>query len=362
MVSASRRSSPIVIGLLIALVAVVAVIWLLSRLREPTEPGEPGGAPSAASVTGRVFLEGRARHNGVYVTLDRGDSGFDETTADGVFVINNIILGWHILRLDMPRYLAVEGRFLAGQNVTVLGDLTMVAGDAYGDNVIDILDLALVARQYGTEPPGDPRADINDNGIVDIFDLVLVSKNYDRTGPTDGQNPQMTVIPSTLSGVFRDKPVETKRDADRNDPTATWTLIPNLATYSVGEVVRVQLSLENAANVYGVDVRQPYNARQLRPRDLEPGTPQVDMRLGALFSGGFAPINRAEGGALRLAVTQVGQATRPPSGVVFETNIEVIGCGETVFDARRGIRLTDGKAGVIPVNAGPPATLRTPCP
>ncbi|MCW5850596.1 MAG: hypothetical protein KIT87_11015 [Anaerolineae bacterium] len=347
--------------LLLALAVVaVLVVGVIVALRVVEQP--PIGAANPGLVTGRVTLEGRSRFNGVYVTLDRGDGGFDETSADGAFVIRNIPLGWHILRMDMPKYLAVEGRFLASEEVTVLGDLKMLAGDAYGDNIIDILDLALVSRAFGSEPPSDPRADINDNGMVDILDLVLVSKNYDRQGPTDGQNTRIAILPPTLSSVVRDRPVEAKRAADANDPTATWTLSPSKPTYAVGEVVTAALTLDKAAGVYGADIRQAYNEKQLKPRDAEPGTPQVEARVGSLFSQGFSPLNRVEKGEVRLAVSQVSDGARPASGTLLEVTFEVAGCGETVFDSARVLRLTDGKASVIPYNVGKAATLRTPCP
>ena len=345
--------------LVLALLAVVAVGVIAAARVLDQPPARPAAAPA---VTGRVVLEGRSRFNGVYVTLDRGETGFAETTADGAFVIRNILLGWHILRMDMPKYLAVEGRFLASDEVTVLGDLKMLAGDAYGDNIIDILDLALVSRAFGSEPASDPRADINDNGIVDILDLVLVSKNYDRQGPTDGQNAAIAVIPPTLSRVLRDRPVEAKRAASAGDPTATWTLTPSKATYAVGEVVTATLTLDNAGAVYGADVRQVYTEKQLKPRDTMPDTPQAQARVGSLFAPGFSPLNRAEQGELRVAVSQVSEAPRPASGSLVEAVFEVVGCGETVFDPARGLRLTDGKASVLPYNVGKTATVRTPCP
>jgi hypothetical protein len=314
-------------------------------------------------VTARVILQGRDHHNGVYATLDKGESGFAETAADGSFTINNIVLGWHILRLDMPGYLAVEGQFLATQNQTVLGDLRMLGGDAYGDNLIDILDLALVAVNYDSSPPRDARADINDNGIVDIFDLTMVTVNYDKQGPTGGQNAAMTVIPPTLSSVLKDRPVAVLKAPDASSPRATWTLDPAQPTYAVGSVVTATLSLTNATPVFGADVRQAYDDKQLRPRDAAPASPQANGRVGSLFSdGGFIPVNRAEGGTFRVAMTRADGKATPAMGTLAQVVFEVVGCGETVFDPNKALRLTDGKAAVVPFNAAPPVTLRTACP
>jgi hypothetical protein len=48
------------------------------------------------------------------------------------------------------------------------------------DGVIDIKDLAELARMYGTRSTGsgwNPKFDLNSDGIIDIYDLVLCSKN-----------------------------------------------------------------------------------------------------------------------------------------------------------------------------------------
>jgi hypothetical protein len=56
-----------------------------------------------------------------------------------------------------------------------------LTGDLNGDRIVDIRDVALVARAYGTMP-GSPRwtplADLDNNHIVDIRDIAYVSKNY----------------------------------------------------------------------------------------------------------------------------------------------------------------------------------------
>ena len=54
-------------------------------------------------------------------------------------------------------------------------------GDANSDGQVNVLDLRIVARAYGTRPGDlywDPRADLNRDGLINVFDLVLVSKNY----------------------------------------------------------------------------------------------------------------------------------------------------------------------------------------
>ena len=209
--SSLLRLAPLLAGALLALLTIAHAAAHAERTNAPT-----------GTVSGRVRLEGRNHHDGVYVTLDNGAAGHVETGADGRFTLTNVPLGWHVLRLDMPGYLAVEGRFQATQASTVLGDLWMTGGDAYGDQVIDIFDLTLVARSYDSKPPSDPQADLNADGRVDMLDLVLVAQNYDKRGPTDGQTKALTLLPPALSRVQQERSVRIAREPGPNDPTAEW--------------------------------------------------------------------------------------------------------------------------------------------
>ena len=49
-----------------------------------------------------------------------------------------------------------------------------------GDNVVDILDLIIVAREFGKKSFEllEPKADVNLDGIVDILDLVIVAHHF----------------------------------------------------------------------------------------------------------------------------------------------------------------------------------------
>ncbi len=325
-----------------ALLAILAIVQV-------TAHADTAAAPTG-TVSGRVLLEGRKQHNGVYVTLDGGGAGHVETTADGRFTLTNVSLGWHVLRLDMPGYLAVEGRFQASQPTTVLGDLRMTGGDAYGDQVIDIFDLTLVARAYDSQPPSDPQADLNADGRVDLLDLVLVTQNYDKRGPTDGQTKALALLPPALSRVQQERSIQIAREPGPNDPTVQWTLTPAKDTYAVGDVVTATLTLSNAGAVYGAEVRQAYDQKQLRPEQ-----PQVS----ALFSqNSLTPRNTAANGTILVQGAQVGETARPTEGALTQVIFKVIGPGQMTFDTK-GVRLTDGKGGALPFNAGPPVTLKS---
>jgi hypothetical protein len=73
-----------------------------------------------------------------------------------------------------PYYAASSLRF----SVVLIGDLN-------GDGKVDIRDIAITAKAYGSSPgmPNwNPIADLNGDGKVDIRDIAIVAKNYGVSG------------------------------------------------------------------------------------------------------------------------------------------------------------------------------------
>jgi len=57
--------------------------------------------------------------------------------------------------------------------------------DINGDGVVNILDIAIVAKAYGSypgHPRWNPAADLDGSGIVNILDVARVAKDYGKTG------------------------------------------------------------------------------------------------------------------------------------------------------------------------------------
>lgn len=54
------------------------------------------------------------------------------------------------------------------------------ASDVNADGVVDILDLTLVAANFGATPTADqtPNTDVNGDDTVDILDLTLVASHF----------------------------------------------------------------------------------------------------------------------------------------------------------------------------------------
>ncbi|MGD0160804.1 MAG: dockerin type I domain-containing protein [Candidatus Bathyarchaeia archaeon] len=66
---------------------------------------------------------------------------------------------------------------LSDGNVTI-----KLLGDVNGDGVVDLRDIALVARAFGSTPGGpnwNPAADINGDGTVNMEDVTLVARNFE---------------------------------------------------------------------------------------------------------------------------------------------------------------------------------------
>ena len=70
---------------------------------------------------------------------------------------------------------------------TTLPDVTLSAGDANGDNTVDIADFNLLVQSYGSAADDgtglyDPRADFDCNGSIDLSDFGLLANEYGTAG------------------------------------------------------------------------------------------------------------------------------------------------------------------------------------
>jgi parallel beta-helix repeat protein len=137
------------------------IIWLSVESQAPASPAN--GSGTLATITFMVPMGLGIWYKG-FVPLEC-DMQFNSTmlkTNDGVTVSH-----------DAPNPL------FHYVYMPILGDLN-------SDGIVNIFDLRIVARAFGSlpgEPNWDPRADLNCDNEVDIYDLVLISKNYGRTTP-----------------------------------------------------------------------------------------------------------------------------------------------------------------------------------
>jgi hypothetical protein len=62
--------------------------------------------------------------------------------------------------------------------------IVSMVGDLNNDGVVDIRDISIAGRAFGSYPGHsrwNPNADINNDGIIDIRDVSIIGRNYGKT-------------------------------------------------------------------------------------------------------------------------------------------------------------------------------------
>jgi len=232
----------------------------------PTATALPGATPVATvapsgAISGTVRLQGRTHHGGSLVTA----GGLVTTTAEsGQFLLSGLPTGQYSVVAAMVGYLQAQSTSVqvTADAVTALPQLDLQGGDANGDCVVNLFDLVIVGVNYGSAPPRDPRADINDNNQVDIFDLVMVCRNFDRTCPQPWSEGASA-------------------DALAAGP-AHLRVMPPAQLARLHEVVTVTLRLDDARDLYGADVVLTFDPALLQIEDGDPSRPGLQLLPGDL--------------------------------------------------------------------------------
>ncbi|RKU38488.1 hypothetical protein C6496_06685 [Candidatus Poribacteria bacterium] len=68
----------------------------------------------------------------------------------------------------------------------------LMTGDVNRDGQVSILDMVLVARQFGNTVASDSAVDINGDGVINVLDLILVSQNMGES--SDAAAPSLVGI------------------------------------------------------------------------------------------------------------------------------------------------------------------------
>jgi PKD repeat protein len=91
---------------------------------------------------------------------------------------STVIPGCYVIRVIAS---IVEMEEDIADNVFIDGKISVVFIDINGDGKIDIMDIAIVAIAFGSDPSlpnWDPRADLNGDGKVDITDVAMVAIHF----------------------------------------------------------------------------------------------------------------------------------------------------------------------------------------
>lgn len=126
--------------------------------------------------------------------------------------------------------------------------------------------------------------------------------------------------------------------SEYGDGGATIRLDPLTVDLSPGQAATVNVLLENAAEVYGIDMRARFDPAFIEIVDADPAQDGIQMTPGSFLKPDFVVRNTVDNGAgtLQYVVTQVNP-TQPAtgSGVVLTLNVrgKTSGQSELKFDS-----------------------------
>ena len=147
----------------------------LTTTVSPTPTALPNG-----TITGKVIASKPVTvnlyniYNVLVVSLPADPDGTFSMTAPG---------GTYRIVAQASGFLSAEGSaFIPASGTSTKPDITLLAGDIDGNNVIDQFDALTIGMNYnGTTPAA---ADLNNDGVINVLDLELLAANYREAGPT----------------------------------------------------------------------------------------------------------------------------------------------------------------------------------
>ena len=105
--------------------------------------------------------------------------------SNGAVLLYDLPLTTYTLRVKGEKWLAKQATITPVNGGFPELNLTLKAGDANEDNVVDVADLLLIINHYNqVQGTGDylAAADFNGDGANDVADLLLVIGNYNQAG------------------------------------------------------------------------------------------------------------------------------------------------------------------------------------
>lgn len=186
--------------------------------------------PPSSNIRGKVLLQGRSNHSGALIAA----GGIEVSSGeDGSFVLGPLPVGEYTIVASRDGYLRAQRMVQVEEGkVAGLPAVTLLGGDADGNQVIDILDLVTMVASFNQAVPANSASDINGNGKLDIFDLTLVGMNFGETGSPWQNNPPVAVNDAYSTGedtVLNAAVGVLDNDSDVDGDPLTATLASNPA-------------------------------------------------------------------------------------------------------------------------------------
>ncbi len=131
-------------------------------------------------IVGTVKVEGRDADNQAGHIVTDGATLTATTDISGAFTLANVEFGTYSLTADSAGFLAAtcENVDHSGGETTLL-ESTLLAGDIDDSDSIDITDAVAIGNVFGST--AGETADLNVDGVVDILDLILMAANYGQS-------------------------------------------------------------------------------------------------------------------------------------------------------------------------------------
>lgn len=305
---------------------------------------------STAHVTGSVLLQGRQIHAGATIA---GAGRITATDSSGQFALA-LAAGTADVDAAKPGYLSARrsGLVVAASDIT-LPTITLLGGDADGNQRIDTDDIDLLGRLLGaTVPPADPRADINGDGRVDLRDVQLTSRNQGHVGPIDwgaaaGASPEPA--PGSIDALLRQRLAPgAKSPAGEGEPRLF--IAPADATVSVDGTTELEVRVTDAADLYAFDLELRYNPAIVEIR----GEATIGGIFGSREHKVFVNALNAQAGALHFGATLVGgDAGVPGDGTVLRFTLRGIRDGQAYVMFGADSALVNSNAEIIDAVVAP---------
>jgi hypothetical protein len=119
----------------------------------------------------------------ITVSLYSGTTVVTSVTAnnDGTFSLTAPAGSYTILATSSGFLSAQGSATITGGSTTTKPNITLLAGDIDGNNVIDQFDALTIGMNYNATTPS--AADLNNDNVINVLDLELLADNYRATGP-----------------------------------------------------------------------------------------------------------------------------------------------------------------------------------
>ncbi len=143
-------------------------------------------ADTGGGFTGQIAVDGAPPPPGPVITATRSDGWTVSQTAaaGGQFTLANLPPGKYTLTVEKPGYLPAACAAATAGPATRLTPLMLRAGDVDGSGLINVADAVALGGMMNSPAP-DLALDYTADGLIDVLDLILLAANY---GQSAGQN------------------------------------------------------------------------------------------------------------------------------------------------------------------------------